>query len=143
MGQIEKTMRTLRRISLMLAVAYSLPAIAEDGVVTGHVELVAPDGGIPKSGLSNTAVWLTPQGGAGGARSEGGSRQTPRLVQKNKAFEPRIVILRAGAVVEFPNHDPFFHNVFSIWGSTKRVVRGRFVSTGSASVISSATSIRR
>lgn len=38
-----------------------------------------------------------------------------RLVQRDKAFHPHILVVPAGAVVEFPNHDPFFHNVFSLF----------------------------
>jgi hypothetical protein len=29
-------------------------------------------------------------------------------------FEPRLLVVPAGSVVEFPNHDPWFHNVFSV-----------------------------
>jgi hypothetical protein len=39
----------------------------------------------------------------------------PRLVQKNKSFEPHILVVPAGSLVEFPNRDPFFHNVFSLF----------------------------
>ena len=38
-----------------------------------------------------------------------------RLVQKHKSFEPHILVVPAGSMVEFPNHDPFFHNVFSLF----------------------------
>jgi plastocyanin len=38
-----------------------------------------------------------------------------RLVQKNKSFEPHILVVPAGSTVEFPNRDPFFHNVFSLF----------------------------
>ena len=38
-----------------------------------------------------------------------------RLVQKNKSFEPHILVVPAGSLVEFPNRDPFFHNVFSLF----------------------------
>src|SRR6202041_1928879 len=41
--------------------------------------------------------------------------QVPRLVQKNKSFEPHILVVQAGSQVEFPNRDPFFHNVFSLF----------------------------
>ncbi len=37
------------------------------------------------------------------------------LVQKNKQFEPRLLVIPVGTAVEFPNHDPFFHNVFSLF----------------------------
>jgi plastocyanin len=39
----------------------------------------------------------------------------PRLVQRNKSFEPHVLVVRVGSVVEFPNRDPFFHNVFSLF----------------------------
>jgi len=90
-----------------------LTARAEDAVVSGHVDLVPSEPAKWRGGLGNTAVWLTPL--AGSASSLTGGEQKPRLVQKNKSFEPRVVILRAGTAVEFPNHDPFFHNVFSLF----------------------------
>jgi hypothetical protein len=36
-------------------------------------------------------------------------------VQKDKAFHPHILVVPVGAVVEFPNRDPWFHNVFSLF----------------------------
>jgi hypothetical protein len=38
-----------------------------------------------------------------------------RLTQKNKTFDPHVLVVPAGAAVEFPNRDPFFHNVFSLF----------------------------
>jgi len=37
------------------------------------------------------------------------------VIQRNKTFEPHLLVVRAGTVVEFPNRDPFFHNVFSLF----------------------------
>lgn len=34
--------------------------------------------------------------------------------QKNKAFTVKKLEIKKGDVVSFPNHDPFFHNVFSL-----------------------------
>ncbi len=36
-----------------------------------------------------------------------------RMVQKNKGFAPHLLVVQLGSTVEFPNLDPFFHNVFS------------------------------
>jgi hypothetical protein len=44
-----------------------------------------------------------------------GQGMNPRLVQKNKSFEPHLLVVPAGSMVEFPNRDPFFHNVFSLF----------------------------
>jgi hypothetical protein len=37
------------------------------------------------------------------------------LVQKNRTFSPHLLIVPVGSVVRFPNRDPFFHNVFSLF----------------------------
>ena len=38
-----------------------------------------------------------------------------RLVQKNKMFSPHLLVVPVGTSVTFPNDDPFFHNVFSLF----------------------------
>jgi plastocyanin len=35
------------------------------------------------------------------------------LDQRNLSFEPRVMVVRVGTTVDFPNHDKVFHNVFS------------------------------
>jgi plastocyanin len=35
------------------------------------------------------------------------------LLQKNRMFTPHLQVIPVGSVVDFPNADPFFHNVFS------------------------------
>ena len=100
---------------VILAVSCSFAALAEDSVLTGHVDLVAPGGKSWRGGQANTAVWLIPLTISTPPLSAGDPKPAPRLVQKNKNFEPRVVILRAGTAVEFPNRDPFFHNVFSLF----------------------------
>jgi plastocyanin len=37
------------------------------------------------------------------------------LVQKNKTFLPHLLVVPPGSSVAFPNTDPFFHNVFSLF----------------------------
>ena len=39
----------------------------------------------------------------------------PLQLQCNKNFQPHVLVVPAGSVVEFPNRDPFFHNVFSLF----------------------------
>jgi plastocyanin len=88
----------------------------------------------PRKG-DNVVLWLTPVGGStvpNFPAAANGNR--PRLVQKNKSFEPHVLVVPVGASVEFPNRDPFFHNVFSLFegkrfdlglyeaGSTRNVV---------------------
>jgi hypothetical protein len=37
------------------------------------------------------------------------------LAQKNRSFIPHLLVVPVGSKVEFPNEDPFFHNVFSLF----------------------------
>jgi plastocyanin len=67
------------------------------------------------SDASNAVVWLTPVGGSEARQPENIPRRHVRLLQKNKSFHPHIVAATEGAEVEFPNADPFFHNVFSLF----------------------------
>jgi hypothetical protein len=58
-------------------------------------------------------------------------------MQKNRTFKPHLLVIPVGGVVQFPNADPFFHNVFSLFdgkrfdlglyeaGSTKSVTFSR------------------
>ena len=91
--------------------------------VRGRVEVISAKstGKIRHETIPATVVWLTPMPGAAGETTAAvqNSQPTPaqnlRLVQKNKRFEPHILVVPAGSVVEFPNRDPFFHNVFSLF----------------------------
>ncbi len=77
-----------------------------------HVDLTLNGHRLKDASLA--VVWLTPIGGSGDAPRQEQS-QIPQLVQKNKSFQPSVVVIPVGGKVEFPNHDPFFHNVFSLF----------------------------
>jgi len=65
---------------------------------------------------SKLVVWLTPVGNTPAtAPPQQSPSQIPQLVQKDKTFQPSLLVIPAGGKVEFPNHDPFFHNVFSLF----------------------------
>ncbi|AXC10352.1 Copper binding protein, plastocyanin/azurin family [Acidisarcina polymorpha] len=67
----------------------------------------------PKRSEPPTAVWLTPLR-PGRAPVPAGSHGFT-LLQKDKRFTPHLLIIPVGSVVHFPNRDPFFHNVFSLF----------------------------
>lgn len=65
---------------------------------------------------SKIVVWLTPLGStAAPTMPLQKPSEIPQLVQKDKSFHPPLLVIPAGGKVEFPNHDPFFHNVFSLF----------------------------
>ena len=82
--------------------------------VRGRVEVVG-DTKARHVSTATTVVWLTPVPGTGGDSVPPSRPNSLRLVQKNKSFEPHVLVVPAGSAVEFPNHDPFFHNVFSLF----------------------------
>lgn len=58
-------------------------------------------------------VWLVPLSGT--AALPFTSRGHYTLLQKNRTFHPHLQVIPVGSVVDFPNADPFFHNVFSLF----------------------------
>jgi plastocyanin len=41
------------------------------------------------------------------------------LIQKGKKFSPHVLVVPTGSSVDFPNLDPFFHNVFSLFNGKR------------------------
>jgi plastocyanin len=65
---------------------------------------------------SNVVVWLTPlERTQANAPGNGPGEKSPQLVQRHKTFEPHVLVVMAGTMVTFPNKDPFFHNIFSLY----------------------------
>jgi plastocyanin len=92
-------------------------ARAQDFTVTGQVQVGNERGAQGKKSRANVVVWLTSLDDRASLRtvSQEATAQLPRLVQKGKKFEPHVLVVPAGTAVEFPNRDPFFHNVFSLF----------------------------
>jgi plastocyanin len=63
-------------------------------------------------------AWLTPLGGDA-TPTPAPEKRTYRMVQKNKQFDPHLLVVPVGSLVQFPNHDPFFHNVFSLYNGKR------------------------
>ena len=92
-------------------VACSLYPSAQQANLKARVEL--SQNGRKVKNASNTVIWLTPLGA--GSAEPPPQTQIPRLEQRDKSFHPALVVVPVGGKVEFPNHDPFFHNVFSLY----------------------------
>jgi plastocyanin len=109
----------MKRASILVglsALAMVLCAPAQDVTLTARVSLTSNNAKVSReSKPGNIVLWLEPADGAGHLTGAGFPEQHPRLVQMNKSFQPHILIVPVGSVVEFPNHDPFFHNVFSLF----------------------------
>lgn len=80
-------------------------------------------------------IWLEPVAGTPALPFVPQGHYT--LLQKNRTFIPHLQVIPVGSTVQFPNADPFYHNVFSLFdgkrfdlglyeaGSTKSVAFSR------------------
>ncbi len=68
---------------------------------------------------SNVVVWLSPLDHAALSPVASNPGHGPQLIQRNKAFEPHVLVVQVGTSVEFPNKDPFLHNVFSLFNGKR------------------------
>ena len=85
---------------------------AEESTLTARVQITG-EKAAQSSRMQNVVVWLSPVDSHASVAPFPPRRL--RLTQHHKSFEPHLLIVPVGAVVEFPNRDPFFHNVFSLF----------------------------
>src|SRR5690242_6934836 len=103
-----------RRLWICAVLLCGAVASAQEVTLTARIALVNGGKSAEQREASNVVVWLSPAGGAARPVSWANA-QHPQLVQKNKSFDPHLLVVPVGSVVAFPNRDPFFHNVFSLF----------------------------
>lgn len=84
--------------------AVLLTGLCGQGLLAGTIE-----GRVRGTNPSNTVIWVDDIEGSFPA-----PQRLAVMEQKALRFVPHVLPVQAGATVEFPNHDPLFHNVFSI-----------------------------
>src|SRR5205085_50721 len=89
------------RLPLAMVLLCVLAAPAQGAELSG----TAKSAGKP---VQNAVVWLDAPAAPPFVQSN-----PVVLHQKNLAFEPRVLAVRVGTKVDFPNEDKVFHNVFS------------------------------
>ena len=84
--------------------------------VSGDVRLVESNSRRPTKDASQVVVWLVPiQGSGENSAASLSAKRHYRMLQHNKTFEPNLLVVPLGSIVDFPNLDPWFHNVFSLY----------------------------
>jgi plastocyanin len=93
------------RIVAVVLIAIGCLAATTSGAVGVDIRGTARAGERPEP---NAVVWLE-------APNAPSPQPAARLVldQRNLAFSPHVLAVRAGTTVDFPNNDRVFHNVFS------------------------------
>jgi plastocyanin len=102
------------RASMVLLVLAGVCLAEPEARVTGKI--IVDRNGKPVRNASAAVVWLTP---AHGEAPRPAPDKVYKLTQKNKHFEPHLLVVPINSAVVFPNEDPFFHNVFSVYEGTR------------------------
>ncbi len=92
--------RIVRSIAVALCAAAAIPALAQNGTITGKVEATPP------KYLAETVVYVKQASGTFAPKSEA-------MDQKGLAFIPHVLVITKGDTVKFLNHDNVAHNVYS------------------------------
>jgi plastocyanin len=104
----------------LLAFVCLAAGMRETSTVTGSVSVLRANGSPRTDNDTGIVVWLTPVPNQPVTPSTTRSNAVrPKIIQKNKRFETRLLAVEVGTIVDFPNHDPFFHNVFSLYEGKK------------------------
>lgn len=133
----------MRRIAILAFISFGACTLLAQTVVpsvTVKVEIVNPQSAKKLTAdkepadLSNIVIWLTPLAPPAGASSPTlPGHPSPQIAQINKSFDPHVLVIQVGTPVQFPNRDPFLHNVFSLFDG-KRFDLG-FYEAGSSKTV--------
>ncbi len=119
-------------IPAILFVCFFSAGVSKATEVTAR--LASAQSGQPAKKLAKTppaVLWLEPVPLTPGAAVTPGKFV---LLQKNKTFIPHLLVVPVGSSVAFPNADPFFHNVFSLFDG-KRFDLGLYEAGSSRTVL--------
>ncbi len=111
-------MKALFRMNVFCVALLLMAAAAHaQTTVSARVEL-PPQAKHAHAAQQNAVLWLEPVD----TSLEGIRWPFPppyRLLQKDRMFQPHLLVVPIGASVAFPNADPYFHNVFSLFEGSR------------------------
>jgi plastocyanin len=110
--------RSVRRFAVGAITSFCicLGAQQENAKIDVHLLIQMP-AQKTRSRTPPAVMWLKPLSSAPVWPPPGTGRYT--LMQKNRMFLPHLLVVPVGSTVYFPNADPFFHNVFSLFNGKR------------------------
>lgn len=111
MNWLVNIFRCLLFLCLMAAAGIALAQVP----VSANVEVTRDGAGKTAGDQAHVAIWLTPASPSAQTTAAEASEKKYVLNQREKNFSPHLLVVPVGAAVSFPNHDPVFHNVFSLF----------------------------
>jgi plastocyanin len=127
---LRKTIPAILPVLLACVMSWCVPIAAQEATIQAEARIKHLND--MKGDNGNVVLWLLPLDKPGIEHPTKAVQY--RIEQKNKEFHPHVLAVPVGTAVEFPNEDPFFHNVFSLYkgkkfdlglyeaGSSRRVV---------------------
>jgi plastocyanin len=116
--------RTIRRIGSVVTAAlacFATTLAAQDADVSLRVEIQHGRQEVHHrkhdAGSGDAVVWLSPLSPID--FHPAAPQRAFTLTQKDKQFTPHLLVVPTGSSVDFPNLDPFFHNVFSLFNGKR------------------------
>jgi len=103
-------------LTSILIGAHAAPLNAEDAP-SSTVQLHIASAQSGESHAVPAVAWLEPEPGTPSVPFPAHGPYT--LLQKNRTFVPHLQVIPAGSVIQFPNADPYFHNVFSLYAGKR------------------------
>lgn len=103
---------TLLMASVCLSVRTAASIDSPAGGVEVHLQ-IGPSENAKKLQVPPAVIWLKAKQETDSPPAVTPGRYT--LLQKNRTFIPHLLVVPVGSLVLFPNQDPFFHNVFSLF----------------------------
>lgn len=107
------------------------PLAQQPGTATVSASVALTSQGSGFSDRADVVAWLSPIGAEARPRPATGRRY--KIDQLQKRFQPHVLVVPVGSSVDFPNLDPVFHNVFSLFDG-KRFDLGLYEAGTSRSV---------
>ncbi len=100
--------RAASGVLVVLGLAPVPMSLRAQGTVTGQVT-ISEKPGETTSDLGTAVIWMEPAGGAKGRPAA----TAAQIAMDGRKFVPRVRVVTPGSKVDFPNQDPFNHNIFS------------------------------
>ena len=96
------------------------PKTAGDSAKPSHKKQAAAQRPVTPS-ATRTVLWLTPNSPEARqqAQAQNSAPRSYTMVQQGKMFAPHMLVIPVGSIVSFPNKDPYFHNVFSLFNGRR------------------------
>lgn len=93
----------------------ALSTVSAGAEVSGEIHLLEGKPAKPVKDASGVAIWLVANDPGDSPAPLHTGQKTYRMVQRDKQFHPHLLVVPLGSLVVFPNFDPWFHNVFSLY----------------------------